>query len=62
MTSDERPPTEYGEWVRGNAGQVGRCVTAWVPSSFGGWMPVVDWEPHPDELGTQVDLDTEADV
>jgi hypothetical protein len=49
---DGRPEPEYGEWGRGNAGQVGRCVTVWVESLIlpGTWMPVVEWEPHPDEV------------
>jgi hypothetical protein len=47
---ENRPPNEYGEWRRGNAGQVGRCVTVhhWS-EAFKNWMPMVVWEPHPDE-------------
>jgi hypothetical protein len=47
----ERPPTEYGEWTRGNAGQVGRLVVTYVENVLapGEWLPVGDWEPHPDE-------------
>jgi hypothetical protein len=50
--SGDRPQDEYGPWERGNMGQVGRTVTKWVPSLLfpDGWMPVVDWEPHPDEV------------
>lgn len=53
MTSpSEQPEDEYGEWTRGNAGEVGRTVTRWVRSLLlpGGWMPVVEWETHPDDL------------
>lgn len=47
----ERPETEYGPYQRGNVGQVGRLVTAYTPSILfpGEWMPLVTWEPHPDE-------------
>lgn len=44
-----KPPNEYGEWTRGNAGQVGRTVVVHTETPFG-WMPMVVWEPHPDEL------------
>lgn len=49
-----RPDPEYGEWTRGNTGQVGRCVTVYVESLLPGaeWLPMVSWEPHPDEAGT----------
>lgn len=49
--SGARPPTEYGPWERGNTGRWGRTVTTWVESFLipGEWMPVVDWEDHPDE-------------
>lgn len=47
----EKPANEYGEWTRGNVGQVGRCVTVYCESLFapGEWIPMVAWEPHPDE-------------
>lgn len=45
-TLGERPPTEYGPWMRGNAGNVGRTVTTWHPSLLipGKWTPMVDWQ------------------
>ncbi len=50
MTDYERPPTEYGEWTRGNMGRVGRCVTTYHRSLLDGdWLAVVSWEDHPDE-------------
>jgi hypothetical protein len=45
----DKPEDEYGEWTRGNAGQVGRTVTRWYQGITGEWMPIVDWETHPDE-------------
>lgn len=49
---DDKPEIEYGEWTRGNAGQVGRTVTDFYWSDIlGEWLPVVDWQPHPDEEG-----------
>lgn len=47
----ERPEPEYGPWVIGNTGQLGRTVTTWHPwiVAPGEWMPVVGWERHPDE-------------
>lgn len=51
---DSQPPTEYGPWVRGNTGEIGRVVTTYVPTDplpalpAGSWMPVADWEAHPD--------------
>jgi hypothetical protein len=51
--TDQKPPDEYGEWTRGNAGQVGRTVTTYIRAIVGGgWIPVVDWEPHPDETAS----------
>jgi len=48
-----QPPVEYGRWERGNAGQVGRTVTRWIPGIIAtGWIPAVGWEPHPDEIPT----------
>lgn len=49
--TDQRPPLKYGEWTRGNAGQVGRTVTDWYRTAAGEWRPIVRWEPHPDEAG-----------
>lgn len=55
--SMERPPVEYGEWTRGNAGQVGRTVTRWYWCEWANvFMPVVDWEPHPDEVSRKFAL------
>ena len=45
------PERKYGEWTRGNAGQVGRCVTVYRETPIGTIGTVV-WEPHPDEAGT----------
>ena len=52
--TNAKPPVEYGEWTRGNAGQVGRTVTTWHPSLMapGEWIPTVAWEPHPDEIAS----------
>lgn len=54
MTPDtpEQPKARFGEWTRGNAGQVGRCVTTFHEGFGGQWFPIVSWEPHPDEAGT----------
>lgn len=49
---NEQPENEYGEWTRGNTGQVGRTVTSYHQSTPGTWIPMVSWEPHPDEAGT----------
>lgn len=50
MAETERPEPEYGEYIRGNVGQVGRTVTTWHKSLVAGeWIPMVNWEPHPDE-------------
>jgi hypothetical protein len=53
--SAERPKPEYGEWTRGNVGEVGRPVTTWHPVSTAKdcWFPIVSWEKHPDEAASE---------